>query len=110
MSDLVDKAAELIQKMYNALYVYDRQEACPECGSTDYNKIHEEQTLVYYVGPPDQNPNKRIITVVCNNCGKVYSFEKGHSNALENSNGREKHFLDGSINQTDFLDRERMRV
>lgn len=110
MSDLVDKAADLIQKMYSALYAYNRQEACPECGSTDYSEMYEAQTLLYYVGPPDQNSNKRTVTVVCNNCGKVYSFEKGYSNASENLDGRENYFLDRSIKQTDFLDRERMRL
>ena len=56
MSELVDKAAELIQKLYNILYVYS------------------------------------------------------NDNTSENLDGRENDFLDGSINQTDFLDRERMRV
>lgn len=109
--ELVEKATAIIKELYNNFYIYkdDGHDACPECGSTNYSEMYEEQTLVYYMGPPDQNPNKRIIVVTCNNCGRIYSFEElGYSNTLENFNGREKHFLDGSIKQTDFLDRERV--
>ena len=109
--ELVESAKKIIKELYNTLYVQkDRHDACPKCGSTNYYKMYESQTLVYYVGPPDQNPNKRIITVTCGDCGEIYSFEEDWSNTLENLNGREKHFLDGSINQTDFLDRERVRL
>jgi len=109
---LVEKATAIIKELYNNFYIYkdDGHDACPKCGSTNYYKMYETQTLLYYVGPPEQNPNKRCITVTCGNCGNIYSFQEGYSNTLEDLNGREKHFLDGSIKQTDFLDRERVRL